>query len=501
MFQTSAAARGLAHVFPSVPSRGASTRAPQSLHTMSCIARLLRDTIIFSMSTTCLANVCRSDRLRPWHLPHPDGRRCSSGLFVSSLRAAPGRPTARPGGRRSGCRACSAPIAFFRRYSAVHVPVRGGEWGLLWHESLAASLLLSPARAALSASSLLTLVALADLGGVDGLPPFDLGGVPRLILLQLGLQLLYPAVRRGQPLVLFAQLFAQALVPGDSPHELFAHDDQVRPCQDGAAPRAPIRPLRPVRRRRSGRPAGPAAPPQPAQACRRPGRSRRAARPKGAAGRFRRGPPMRGLPGSAAPVTPAPARGAPKHSPRARRAGVRGRLAAGQAVGHVPAAVDGARRAAVPTLRDPLGDPEARRGDQGAYSVEARRAGLFEAPRRPAGDPAVRAAAAGAAPAPPRRAVPSDMPDSKSVIFCSPARPVIGAPPSGAAGRTAGRCGGPVVPSIIRCRPMRRGAVPSHMCAGPERAGRLHRAAPYAPRPSTRASMRRWNSGSSNRLA
>ena len=85
-----------------------------------------------------------------------------------------------------------------------------------------------------------SFVALGDLGGVDGLHAFDLGGVPRLILLPLGLQFRDPVVRRGQLPALFVQILEQALVLGDNLHELFAHDDQVRPCQGGAAHKAPI---------------------------------------------------------------------------------------------------------------------------------------------------------------------------------------------------------------------------------------------------------------------
>ena len=63
----------------------------------------------------------------------------SAAVFVRSLRVSPGRPAAPPGGLRAGCRAYRALMARLRRYSAARMPLRGGEWGLLWYRSLAAS--------------------------------------------------------------------------------------------------------------------------------------------------------------------------------------------------------------------------------------------------------------------------------------------------------------------------------------------------------------------------
>ena len=103
----------------------------------------LHETTTLSSSATCLVSTLCTDRSAPWHSPHSFGMRCSSGMFVSSLRVSPGWPTALPGGLHAGCRVCRALMAFLRRYSAAHVPLRDGEWGLLWYRSLAASFLFS----------------------------------------------------------------------------------------------------------------------------------------------------------------------------------------------------------------------------------------------------------------------------------------------------------------------------------------------------------------------
>lgn len=84
---------------PHRPGRGASTAAPQSLHVMSCIATFLREAATSSMSATCLANACRSDRLVPWQAPHSTGgggaRRGGLCPACASRRCAPcARPAA-----------------------------------------------------------------------------------------------------------------------------------------------------------------------------------------------------------------------------------------------------------------------------------------------------------------------------------------------------------------------------------------------------------------------
>ena len=152
-FQRVESIRGANHVFFTVPLRDASTSAPQPLQPMSWKMMFLRETTILSSSATCFVDVPASVRSVQRQPGHSVGTRCSSGLFVSSLCVTPWWPTLLPGGLHAGCRACSASMALLLRYSAAHVPLRGGEWGLLWYLSLAASFLLSSPMDSLAASS------------------------------------------------------------------------------------------------------------------------------------------------------------------------------------------------------------------------------------------------------------------------------------------------------------------------------------------------------------